>query len=90
MLSACSTIVSGIKCDTTTQNHLTEHQLLHFSSVDQIVTNTAIPLGMILFGISSHFSISNYSMVLLEFTVMSSYWFIRTGEHQIQKELAHD
>lgn len=90
MLGACSTTISGIKWDTVTQTNLTSIQLPHFASSDQMVTNTAIPLGMVLFGVTSHFGISDYGIVLVVITVVLSCWFIRSGESETPQELSHD
>ncbi|GAL13838.1 hypothetical protein JCM19233_4845 [Vibrio astriarenae] len=55
-----------------------------------MVTNTAIPLGMVLFGVTSHFGISDYGIVLVVITVVLSCWFIRSGESETPQELSHD
>ncbi len=90
MLGACATTMSGIKWDTVTQSRLTDGQLPHFASADQMVTNTAVPLGMTLFGITSHFGISDYGMVAVVITVVFSCWFVRAEAPQAKQELMHD
>ena len=82
LLGACSTTMSGIKWDSVTQTRLTANQLPHFASSDQMVTNTGIPIGMVLFGVTSHFGFSDYALMAIVSTVALSYWFIRAGMPQ--------
>ncbi|NRB67649.1 MAG: MFS transporter [Vibrio sp.] len=90
MFGACATTMSGIKWDTVTQTHLTASQLPRFASNDQMVTNTAVPLGMVLFGITSHFGVSHYGMMAVVATVVLSFWYIRSDAPNTAQELAHD
>ncbi|EDK28758.1 MFS transporter [Vibrio sp. 10N.261.52.A1] len=90
MFGACATTMSGIKWDTVTQTYLTENQLPVFASSDQMVTNTGVPLGMVLFGITSHFGVSNYGMFAVVTTVVLSFWYIRSGSPNSVQDLAHD
>ena len=90
MLGSGVTTISGIKWETVNQSYLTERQLPRFASADHMIMNTAIPLGMILFGITRHVGISDYSMVAVVITVVCSSWFIRRGDPQTRQNLAHD
>ncbi len=89
LLGALATTASGIKWDTITQNGLNERELSCFASADQMVTNTAIPLGMMLFGLASYLSLTGYFIGAIVICVFGSVWFIRASIGN-NTELIHD
>lgn len=76
ILGACATTISGIKWDTLTQSDLKETQLPRFASADQMVVNTGIPLGMVLFGIANYFSVIDIFVIVIAVSVLLSMLFI--------------